>query len=53
MGKVKTLEKLQKDIKAVQKLEIGGDDNLKFQALNKQLPKFMKLVEAALKELEE
>ncbi len=47
----KTLEKLQKDIKAAQKLEIGGGENSKFQALNKQLPKFMKLVEAALKEL--
>ncbi len=46
------VKKLQKDLNAVVKLELDEVSTPKVQALNKQLPKFMKLVEAALKELE-
>lgn len=33
-------------------MEIGAVENPKIRAFNKQLPKFMKLLEAALKEIE-
>lgn len=46
------VRKLKKDLEKVVNAEISEVDSPKVQALNKQLPKFMKLVEAALKELE-
>ncbi len=47
----KSLKKLQKELETITNLEIEAVETPKVQALNKQLPKFMKLVEAALKEL--
>ena len=47
-----TVKKLQRDLNAVMKLELDEVSTPKVQALNKQLPKFMKIVDAALKELE-
>ncbi len=47
-----TFKKLQRDLNAVAKLELESVETPKVKALNKQLPKFMKLVEAALEELE-
>ena len=48
----KNMEKLRRDLKAVRNMELGAVENPKIQAFNKQLPKFMKLLEAALKEIE-
>lgn len=48
----KSLKKLQKELKIITNLEFDTLETPKAQALNKQLPKFVKLVEAALQELE-
>lgn len=47
-----TLKKLQRDLNSVVKLQLEEVENSRIQAFNKQLPKFMKLLEAALKEIE-
>ena len=47
-----SLKKLQKELKTITSLEIATVETPKIQALNKKLPQFQKLVEAALQELE-
>ena len=47
----KAVKKLQKDLNVVAKLGLEGIETPKVQALNKQFPKFMKLIDAALEEL--